>query len=82
MRVHMKLMTDEKTVVVNISDTDAVSKIADLDPDAAELMAELHAFFDDVSQSNPDAGVVEITPENAVDVLGRAEKKKKAKKAS
>lgn len=77
MRVSIKLMTDDKTVVLNISDTAAVAKAAGVDADALELIGELDAFFEDVIASNPDAGLVELTPENAVAVLGAAEKKRK-----
>lgn len=77
MRAQIKLMTDDKTVVMNISDTTAVSQAAGVDADALELISELDAFFDDVIASNADASVVELTPENAVAVLGAAEKKRK-----
>jgi hypothetical protein len=80
MRVHIKLMTDEKTVTMNISDTAAVAKAAGVDEDASELMSELDSFFTDVLDSNVDAGLVDLTPENAVTVLGAAEKKKTARK--
>ncbi len=76
MRVHIKLMTYEKTVLLNISDTEAVAEVAGVDPDAKALMADLHDFFDDVVTSNADGNVVELTAENAVAVLGVAKKKK------
>ena len=81
MRVHIKLMTEEKTITVNISDTEAVAELAGIDPDAHALMEDLHEFFQDVIASHPDAHVVEITPENAVEVLGAAKKKKRTKAA-
>jgi uncharacterized membrane protein YukC len=77
MRVHIKLMTEEKTITVNISDTEAVAEVAGVDADAHALMEDLHEFFQDVIASNPDAHVVEITPENAIEVLGAAKRKKK-----
>ena len=65
MRAHITLMTEDKTVKVHIEDMDGVAA-ATKDP----LISELHDLFQDVIASNSDAGLVEITPDNAAQVLG------------
>lgn len=69
-RVKVVIMGAEKTVQVHITDLQACAAAKGLNRDDAELLDELDLFCDSVLEGNPDAGLVELTPENVVNILG------------
>lgn len=70
LRAHIKLMTDEKTVHLNITDLHAIRFAEGVDHLQKDFVHDLTEFFEDVIDSNDDGGMVDLTPENAVAVLG------------
>lgn len=70
MRLEIKIMQDDKTILLRVTDAEKISAVAGLDSGARYLFDDLLDLANDVAAANPDAGVVEISPENAVQVLG------------
>lgn len=76
MRVHIRLTTEHKNVVVDISDVQACAKAKGVDGKDAVLLSELHELLMDIHDAQPDAGKIELTPENVANVLRPAEEDK------
>lgn len=66
--INVLIISDEKTVSLQI--TDPVACHAALGDTAdGKLFADLTDFAEDVLAGNPDAGLVELNPENVVKVM-------------
>lgn len=76
MRIHMKVMTEEKTVVVNISDVLACARAEGVNSKDAVLLSELHDLLIDIHDAAPDATAIELTPETVAKVLDPPEEEK------
>jgi hypothetical protein len=69
-RVHIKLMSDEKTLVINIEDLVQCSKAKRLKKKDAALLVGLNELLQDIHASNVDATALTLTPKNVEKVLG------------
>jgi len=69
-RVHIKVMSSEKTIVVNIEDLDGCIKARGLNKKDAQLLHGFSNLLQDIHSSNADATVVTLTPKNVEKVLG------------
>jgi uncharacterized membrane protein YukC len=69
-RVHIKLMSDEKTVAIDIEDLHACSKAKHLKKAEAARLQSFAALLQDIHDSNADATTVTLTPKNVEKVLG------------
>lgn len=70
MRVHIKLMTDEKTIVLDIEDLAGCVTAKGLNKDDAKLLHGLSDLLQDIHASNTDASHIKLTPKNVEKVLG------------
>lgn len=66
------IQADDKTVLVHVVDPYECAIAAKGSEDSA-LLADVVEFCEDVLEGNADAGKLEITPENAAEVLGTKE---------
>ena len=69
-RVHIKVMSAEKTINVNIDDLDGCIKAKGLKRDHAALLKGFSTLLQDIHSSNADATTVTLTPKNVEKVLG------------
>ena len=69
-RVHIKVMSEEKTINVNIEDLDGCIKAKGLKRDHAALLKSFSNLLQDIHASNADATTVTLTPKNVEKVLG------------
>jgi len=66
--IKLSIQSAEKTVQVHITDPELCAHAAAGSADG-ELLGDLVTFCQDVLESNEDASKIEITPENAEEVL-------------
>ena len=64
MRVQIKYDSGEKTGIIHINDLEACAKAKGLDPKDVTLLSEMHDLIGVIHDAQPDAGAVELTPDN------------------
>jgi endonuclease III len=69
-RVHIKLMSSEKTISINIEDLDGCIKAKGLKKERSALLKGFSELLQDVHSSNEDATTITLTPKNVEKVLG------------
>jgi hypothetical protein len=69
-RVHIKVMSPEKTIVINIEDLDGCIKAKGLKKERRELLHGFSNLLQDIHSSNADATAITLTPKNVEKVLG------------
>lgn len=80
-RVSIRVMTDKKTSVINISDLNGCANAKGLNGKDALLLRDLSEFLADVHEDSEDAGLVDLTPENVSKVLQPPAEKEEEKTA-